>query len=77
VRVRGRRARPLGQAADATRRDLRAGDTLEFRDMSIAVSATGVDSTSDGNPFDIAASRLTRGNVIDDRNVREGAAFNC
>jgi hypothetical protein len=67
---------PVGHAADATRRNLRAGDRLEFRDMSITVSATGVDSTSADSPVDVAVIRLSRGAATNDRNVQEGAAFN-
>jgi hypothetical protein len=69
-------ARPLGHAADATRRNLRPADRLEFRDMSIAVLATGVDSTAGAGPIDVASLRLARGDVLEERDVHEGAAFN-
>jgi hypothetical protein len=69
-------ARPLGHAADATRRNLRAADRLEFRDMSIEVLATGVDSTAGAGPIDVASIGLARGDVLEERDVREGAAFN-
>ena len=36
---------PLGHPADATRRNLRPGDRLEFRDLALEVVATEVDST--------------------------------
>ena len=65
----------LGYAADATRRNLRAGDRLEFRDVAIDVRSTAVDSAG-GEPFDVARLRLTRDGVSEDRTVREGAAFN-
>jgi hypothetical protein len=66
---------PLGHTADANRRNLRAGDSLVFRDLTIAVTATEVDSTG-GAPFDLVRLRLTRGSDHDARAVREGAAFN-
>lgn len=70
---------PLGHAADATRRNLRAGDRLEFRDVSIEVLATGVDSTSAAGPMDVVSIRLGRADGVAEREVREvreGAAFN-
>jgi hypothetical protein len=66
---------PLGHTADANRRNLRAGDSLVFRDLTITVTATEADSTGD-TPFDLVRLRLTRGNDRDTRAVREGAAFN-
>jgi hypothetical protein len=66
----------LGYAADANRRNLRAGDRLDFRDLRITVIATAVDSTSGAGPIDAARLRLTTGAAELDRTVREGAAFN-
>jgi hypothetical protein len=66
----------LGHAADATRRNLRAADRLEFRDISIEVLATEVDSTGGAGPIDVASIRLARGGVLEDRDVHEGSAFN-
>ena len=67
---------PLGHAADATRRNLRAGDRLEFRDISIEVLATGVDSSFAAGPMDVVSIRLARADAVAEREVREGAAFN-
>jgi hypothetical protein len=69
-------ASPLGHAGDATRRNLRAADRLEFRDISIEVLATEVDSTGGAGPIDVASIRLARGGVLEDRDVHEGSAFN-
>ena len=65
----------LGYAADATRRNLRAGDSLSFRDLTIGVVATSVDSAS-GSRNDMVSLRFVRGSERDERTVREGAAFN-
>jgi hypothetical protein len=65
----------LGYAADATRRNLRAGDSLAFRDLTIGVVATAVDSAN-GSRNDVVSLRLARGSDRDERMVREGAAFN-
>ncbi len=65
----------LGYAADATRRNLKAGDSLSFRDLTISVVATSVDSTA-VKPEDVVRLRLSRGAARDERDVREGAAFN-
>ena len=66
---------PLGHAADATRRNIPAGGTLGFRDFTIDVLNTAVDS-SGGAPSDVARLRLTLGSSAEERTVREGAAFN-
>src|SRR5687768_11318128 len=65
----------LGHAADATRRNLEAGDSLAFRDLTITVVATSVDSSA-AKPTDVVRLRLSRGAARDERDVREGAAFN-
>jgi hypothetical protein len=67
---------PLGHPADATRRNLAAGDTLAFRDLRIVVLATHVDSASAAVPQDVVELRLLRGSHAEDRTVPEGAAFN-
>jgi len=67
---------PLGHAADANRRNLRADDSLVFHDLTIAVLATEVDTTSSATPGDIVRLRLTRGDARHERVVREGTAFN-
>ncbi|HEX6307304.1 MAG TPA: N-acetylmuramoyl-L-alanine amidase, partial [Longimicrobiales bacterium] len=61
----------LGHAADANRRNLRAGDTLAFRDLTVTVIGTSADSASD-----LVTLRLARGAAAEVRVVREGAAFN-
>jgi hypothetical protein len=66
---------PLGYAGDATRRNLRAGDSLTFRNLTIHVAATSVDSTA-APVVDLVRLRLARGAARDEREVREGAAFN-
>ncbi|HSK20681.1 MAG TPA: family 10 glycosylhydrolase [Longimicrobiales bacterium] len=67
---------PLGHAADATRRNLRPGDRLAFRDMSVTVLGTDSDTTTDRSTADIARLRLARGEVQEEREVTEGQAFN-
>jgi uncharacterized lipoprotein YddW (UPF0748 family) len=70
------RATPaLGYAADATRRNTSAGDSLSFRDFTITVLATNVDS-SGARPVDNVRLRLRQGAVTEERSAREGAAFN-
>lgn len=66
---------PLGHAADAARRNKRAGDSLTFRDFTVTVLETRVDS-SRARPVDIARLRLTRGDTVEVRDAREGSAFN-
>jgi hypothetical protein len=66
---------PLGYAAEATRRNTRAGDSLAFRGFTITVLETMVDSTS-GKPTDLVRLRLSRDASTDVRTAREGSAFN-
>lgn len=66
---------PLGYAADATRRNKAAGDSLAFRGFTITILETRVDS-SGPKPVDVARLRLRQGGAEDERTVREGAAFN-
>lgn len=66
---------PLGYAADATRRNKRSGDSLAFRDLTITVLGTTVDSGG-AAPADVVQLRLARGDSSEERSVREGAAFN-
>lgn len=66
---------PLGVAADATRRNKAAGDSLSFHTMTVTVLGTGVDS-SRAKPVDVARVRLSLGAAREERTVREGAAFN-
>ena len=65
----------LGHAADAYRRNLRPGDSLRFRDLTITALATRVDSST-VPPTDQVHLRLTRSSERDERWVREGRAFN-
>ena len=67
---------PLGYAADATRRNLRAGDDLAFHDLSVSVLATSVDSSDAADVRDVVQLGLRRGGATDERSVAEGAAFN-
>ncbi|CAN5711553.1 hypothetical protein BH23GEM10_BH23GEM10_14780 [soil metagenome] len=62
------RAEPaLGHAADANRRNVPPGGTLEFRDFAIDVLAAAAD---------VAELRLRHDDVVETRAVAEGAAFN-
>ena len=65
----------LGHAADATRRNKRAGDSLAFRDLTVTVLATSIDS-SGPQPTDVVRLRLGLGGTHEEREAREGSAFN-
>lgn len=66
---------PLGYPADATRRNRPPGDSLTFRDLTVTVLGTSVDS-SGGAPHDVARLRLSVGKRSEERHAREGSAFN-
>lgn len=66
---------PVGHAADATRQNKRVGDSLAFRDLTIGVRSTTVNS-SGAKPIDLVQLRLTQSGVSEERLVSEGAAFN-
>jgi hypothetical protein len=66
---------PVGHAADATRRNKASGDSLTFRDVTVTVLGTQVDSTGTA-PVDVARLQLHAGATVEERAVREGAAFN-
>ena len=67
---------PLGHAADAARRNKRQGDSLVFRDFTVTVLGTTVDS-SGAKPVDVVRLRLSHGaGESEERRVQEGAAFN-
>ena len=66
---------PLGYAADATRRNKPAGDSLAFHDLTITVLGTTVDSSTP-KPTDLVRLRLSIGFVAEERVAREGSAFN-
>lgn len=65
----------LGHAADATRRNAAAGDSLAFRGFTITVVGTSIDSTA-AKPVDLVRLRLALGAESETRVAREGAAFN-
>lgn len=66
---------PLGHAADATRRNKKAGDSLGFHELTVSVLATSVDS-SKAKPTEAVRLRLSLGAAREERVVQEGAAFN-
>jgi len=66
---------PLGYAADATRRNKRAGDSLAFREITVNVLSVAVDS-SGAKPVDVVNLRLALRDTSEVRMAREGSAFN-
>jgi hypothetical protein len=66
---------PLGYAADAARRNKKAGDSLTFKDLVVNVLSTGVDSTG-ARPVDVVRLRMQLGQANEVRVAREGSAFN-
>ena len=66
---------PLGHAAEAARRNLRAGESLAFRDITVFVLGTSIDSTG-ARPTDLVRLRLARGGDAEERVAREGSALN-
>jgi hypothetical protein len=66
---------PLGYAADATRRNKRAGDSLTFRDLKVNVIGVAVDSTG-AKPVDVVNLQMVLGDTKEERTAREGSAFN-
>ncbi len=70
---------PLGIAADAARRNKKAGDSLSFRELTVTVLQTLVDS-SGVKPVDLARVKLATTGVAkgttEERVIREGSAFN-
>ena len=66
---------PLGYAADATRHNRRGGDSLAFRDLTVTVLGTSVDSAG-ARPLDVVRLRLALGDAREEREAREGSAFN-
>ena len=65
----------LGYAADAVRRNKASGDSLAFRDFTITVLGTAVDSSS-AKPTDVVRLGLNLGDTKEERSAREGSAFN-
>lgn len=66
---------PLGYAADAMRRNKKAGDSLSFHDIKVNVIGVGVDS-SGAKPVDFVRLRLTDRDSSEMRIAKEGSAFN-
>lgn len=66
---------PLGHAADAARRNKRAGDSLALKDLTVTVLGTSIDSTG-AKPVDVVRLRLAEGSAREERTAREGSAFN-
>ncbi len=66
---------PVGYAADATRRNRATGDSLLFRNLTIEVVGTGVDSSGE-KPTDVVRLRLSMPDSAEARSAREGSAFN-
>ncbi len=66
---------PLGYAADAARRNKRAGDSLAFRELTVNVLSVEIDS-SGAKPVDLVRLRLGLGDKSEERIAREGSAFN-
>jgi hypothetical protein len=66
---------PLGHNADAARRNKAAGDSLTFRELTVTVLATSVDSTGP-RPVDVVRLRLASGGGSEERLAGEGSAFN-
>jgi hypothetical protein len=66
---------PLGYAADATRRNKKAGDSLAFHDAVVTVVSVGIDSAA-AKPVDVVRLRLALPDTTELRTVPEGAAFN-
>lgn len=65
----------LGYSADASRRNRKAGDSLTFRDLTVAVVETRTDSTG-ATPVDRVRLRLSAAGTEEHRLAREGEAFN-
>ncbi len=66
---------PLGYVADANRRNGGVGASLVFRELTITVLGTAVDS-SGAEPADVVHLRLALGDASEERRAREGSAFN-
>jgi len=66
---------PLGHNADAVRRNKASGDSLAFRDLTVTVLATSVDS-SGPKPIDVVRLRLASAAGTEERVAPEGSAFN-
>lgn len=67
---------PLGHDATATRRNLRAGESLTFGELTITVAATQIDSSVPATPVDLVRLDLVQESSRETRALREGEAFN-
>ena len=68
--------RPVGYSADASRRNLEAGSSLTFHDLTVTIVATSVDSSTTPTPTDVVRLALASKSATEERQVNEGAAFN-
>lgn len=66
---------PLGYAANAARRNKKAGDLLEFENLRINILSVSVDSTG-AKPVDIVRLGMVLSDKNEERIAREGSAFN-
>ncbi|MEO5509566.1 MAG: hypothetical protein ABIS27_02990, partial [Longimicrobiales bacterium] len=66
---------PVGYAADAARRNKRAGDSLAFHDLTVNVISVATDSSTE-KPVDVVRLSLKLGRASELRVAREGSAFN-
>lgn len=66
---------PLGYAADAIRRNKKAGDSVAFHDATVTVLGVGSDSSA-GKPVDIVRLRMSLPDTSEVRVEKEGSAFN-
>lgn len=64
---------PVGHAADAARRNLRPGDSMRIRDLTVHVAGTRF-GTAPGSP-DVVRLRLQRADSAHERDALEGGAF--
>ena len=66
---------PVGYAADAARRNKKAGDSLTFKDLVVGVVSVGIDSMG-AKPVDIVNLRMQLGDKTEFKTAKEGSAFN-
>lgn len=67
---------PLGVPADAARRNLKAGESLTFKTLTLRVVDTRVEERQ-GKPVDVVQLEVTAGDRRQTFDVREGGAFNA
>jgi N-acetylmuramoyl-L-alanine amidase len=66
---------PVGHAADATRRNLAPGDSLQFKDVKVTLRGMMIDSSGE-RPVDRVILELRRAGDREERTVTEETAFN-